>query len=124
MAAVADRIRVQLGAVQQTLFITLAARARETGKKRPVLRDPTAVKIVTSVEFDTARYGQDWGDVVSVLRTAVFDWCVRAFLAEHPAGTVVEVGTGPNTGFERVDNGQVHWMSDVATARGPRWAGG
>jgi O-methyltransferase involved in polyketide biosynthesis len=110
MAAVADKMRVQLGTVQQTLFITLAARARETGKKRPVLRDPKAVQIVDSVEFDTAKYGPDWGDVVTVLRTAIFDSWVRAFLAEHPAGTVVELGTGLNTRFERVDNGQVYWI--------------
>ena len=31
-------------------------------------------------------------------------------LAAHPAATVVEVGTGLNTRFERVDNGQVHWL--------------
>jgi O-methyltransferase involved in polyketide biosynthesis len=110
MAAVADKVRVQLGTVQQTLFITLAARARETGKKRPVLRDPKAVQIVDSIEFDTAKYGRDWGDVVTVLRTAIFDSWVRAFLAEHPAGTVVELGTGLNTRFERVDNGQVYWI--------------
>jgi len=96
--------------VQQTLFITLAARARETSKKRPLLRDPRAVQIVRSVDFDTARYGRDWGGVLTVLRTAIFDSWVRAFLAEHPAGTVVEIGTGLNTRFERTDNGQVHWI--------------
>ena len=35
---------------------------------------------------------------------------LRDFLAGHPAGTVVEIGTGLNTRFERVDNGQVHWI--------------
>ncbi len=110
MTAMADKVQVQLGEVQQTLFITLAARARETSKKRPLLRDPRAVQIVRSVDFDTARYGRDWGGVLTVLRTAIFDSWVRAFLAEHPAGTVVEIGTGLNTRFERTDNGQVHWI--------------
>ena len=106
----ADKVKVQLGTVQQTLFIPLAARARETRKKRPVLRDPKAVEIVESVDFDTAKYGRDWGGASTVLRTAIFDWWVGAFLAEHPAGTVVEIGTGLNTRFDRVDNGQVHWI--------------
>jgi O-methyltransferase involved in polyketide biosynthesis len=35
---------------------------------------------------------------------------VRQFLAEHPSGTVVELGTGLNTRFERTDNGSVHWI--------------
>ncbi len=110
MAVMADKVRVRLGAVQQTLFIPLAGRAQETRKKRPVLRDPKAVEIVESVDFDTAKYGQDWGGAVTVLRTAIFDSWVRAFLAEHPAGTVIEIGTGLNTRFDRVNNGQVHWI--------------
>jgi O-methyltransferase involved in polyketide biosynthesis len=92
------------------LFIPLAARARETRKRHPVLRDPKAAEIVASVDFDEARYGRGWGGVVTVLRTAIFDFWVGAFLAEHPAGTVVELGTGLNTRFDRVDNGQVHWI--------------
>jgi len=40
MDRVADRHQAQLGAVQETLFIPLAARARAARAKRPVLRDP------------------------------------------------------------------------------------
>ncbi|HEY1572442.1 MAG TPA: class I SAM-dependent methyltransferase [Pseudonocardiaceae bacterium] len=106
----ADKERVQLGAVQHTLLITLSARARETGKRRPVLRDPMAVSIVDSIGFDTATYGSGWGDSVTVIRTSIFDHWVRSFLTEHPHGTVVELGCGLNTRFERVDNGSVHWV--------------
>jgi O-methyltransferase involved in polyketide biosynthesis len=101
---------VRLGAVQETLFITLAARARETQRKRPVLRDPKAVEMLRSIDYDAAKYGRGAGGSVTVLRTAIIDFWVRAFLTGHPAGTVVEIGTGLNTRFERVDNGQVHWF--------------
>jgi O-methyltransferase involved in polyketide biosynthesis len=110
MAGMAEQVKVQLGAVQETLFITLAARARETRKKRPVLRDPKAAEIVASVDFDTGKYGGGWGGGVTVLRTAIFDSWVSGFLARDPAGTVVEIGTGLNTRFDRTDNGQVHWI--------------
>jgi len=107
----ADRRQAELGAVQRTLFIPLAARARETGRRRPVLRDPKAVEMVRSIDFDEAAYGRNWGPgFVTVLRTLVFDWWVRQFLARHPAGTVVELGTGLNTRFERTDNGTAHWV--------------
>ena len=99
-----------LGAVQQTLFIPLAARARESRKKRALLRDPKAAEIVASVDFDVAKYGQGWGGFITVPRTAIFDTWVSDFLAVHPAGTVIEIGTGLNTRFERVDNGRVHWI--------------
>jgi O-methyltransferase involved in polyketide biosynthesis len=104
-----DRDQVELGQVQETLFIPLAGRAKETGKRRPILRDPKAVEILESVAFDRAKYSRT-GGWTTVIRTACFDLWVRQFLAEHPDGTVVELGTGLNTRFERVDNGTVHWV--------------
>lgn len=106
----AARQQAQLGAVQQTLFITLAARAAESQRKHPVLRDPRAVELLRSVDYDAAKYGPGAGGFVTVLRTAILDFWVRGFLAAHPGGTVVELGTGLNTRFERVDNGRVHWL--------------
>ena len=105
-----DKHQVRLGAVQETLFITLAARARETQRKHPVLRDPRAVELLQSIDYDTAKYGRSAGGLITVLRTAIIDFWVREFLSAHPAATVVELGTGLNTRFERVDNGQVHWF--------------
>jgi len=105
-----DKQQVRLGAVQQTLFIPLAARASQTQKRHPVLRDPKAVEIVRSIDYDAAKYGRGAGGSVTVLRTAIIDFWVHSFLAAHPAGTVVEIGTGLNARFERVDNGQVHWF--------------
>ena len=106
----ADLVKVELGAVQETLFIPLAARARETRRRRPLLRDPKAAEILATVDYDTKKYGRGWGGGVTVLRTAIFDCWVGDFLAEHPGGTVVEIGTGLNSRFDRVDNGQVHWI--------------
>jgi O-methyltransferase involved in polyketide biosynthesis len=98
-----------LGDVQQTLFVTLTARAAETRRRRPALRDPKATEIVDSVEIDPA-YAANWGGFITVTRTLIFDGWVRDFLREHPAGTVVELGTGLNTRFERLDNGACHWL--------------
>lgn len=117
-----DEHEVQLGDVQQTLFIPLAARAREARKRKPLLRDPMAVRIIDSVRYDTKTYGSGWGGRVTVLRTMIFDSWVRAFLTEHPQGTVVELGCGLNTRFERVDNGTVRWVDvdlpDTVALRG------
>jgi O-methyltransferase involved in polyketide biosynthesis len=66
--------------------------------------------MLESIDYDTARYGRGAAGFVTVLRTAIIDFWVRGFLAAHPAATVVELGTGLNTRFERLDNGQVHWF--------------
>jgi O-methyltransferase involved in polyketide biosynthesis len=98
-----------LGDVQRTLFITLSARAAESRRRHPVLRDPKAVEIVAAVDFD-AVYQASWGGFLLLTRTLLFDEWVRDFLSEHPAGTVIELGTGLNTRFDRLDNGHCHWI--------------
>lgn len=99
----------RLGAVQETLFIPLFDRARHARGHHPVLHDPKAVEIAEQVDY-TGKYGKNTGGVITVLRTAVFDTWIHRFLGQHPGGTVVELGTGLNTRFERVDNGRVHWI--------------
>jgi O-methyltransferase involved in polyketide biosynthesis len=105
-----ERETAELGAVQQTLYYPLAARARETAKKRPLLRDPKAVEIVESTDFSAAPISPGPTTVLVTIRTLVFDWWVSRFLAGHPGGTVVELGTGLNTRFERTDNGTAGWI--------------
>jgi O-methyltransferase involved in polyketide biosynthesis len=101
--------KVELGKVQETLFFPLLARARETASRRPLLRDPKAVEIASTVDFRLGTYRTPMRFLM-VIRAIILDWWIRQFLAEHPAGTVVELGTGLNTRFERTDNGSVHWI--------------
>jgi O-methyltransferase involved in polyketide biosynthesis len=103
-----DKHQAELGEIQETLYIPLLARVRETEHKHPLLRDPKAVEMAAAIDIDEARFGGNGGSIM-VLRTAIYDHWVREFVAEHPSGTVVELGTGLNTRFERVDNGRVHW---------------
>ena len=105
-----DATETDLGAVQRTLFYPLLARARETARPRPLLRDVRAVELVHAIDFDYSRYAAPAASTVVVLRSMILDWWVRQFLAGYPGGTVVELGTGLSTRFERTDNGSVHWV--------------
>jgi O-methyltransferase involved in polyketide biosynthesis len=68
----------QLSGVEETLFIPLVARARESSRKRPLLRDPKAAEIIRSTGLDTARYSRGAGGAFFVLRTAILDtWVLR-----------------------------------------------
>ncbi|MFI6368784.1 class I SAM-dependent methyltransferase [Nocardia sp. NPDC050630] len=100
----------RLGEVQETLLITLYGRAVETGKPRPILRDPKAVEMVGAIDYDFGRFDGGRSLFGTVLRTSIIDVWVREFLQRHPDGTVIEIGAGLNTRFERVDNGHVHWV--------------
>jgi O-methyltransferase involved in polyketide biosynthesis len=101
---------IQLGRVQETLLVPLYGRALDCRRKRPILNDRKAVAMVAALDWDFERFGQTRRVVACTLRTARYDEWVRDFLRRHPAGTVVEIGAGLNTRFERLDNGTVHWF--------------
>jgi O-methyltransferase involved in polyketide biosynthesis len=56
MGGMADDTQVELGVVQETLYITLAARAKEHRKKKPLLRDPKAAEMVAAIGPPAAEY--------------------------------------------------------------------
>jgi len=101
---------IQLGQVQESLLVPLYARACDSLKKRPILKDLKAAEMVESIDWDFKRFKQAERMVGCILRTASFDEYVKGFLNRHPQGTVVEIGAGLNTRFERLDNGSVHWF--------------
>ncbi|WP_328495384.1 class I SAM-dependent methyltransferase [Streptomyces sp. NBC_00414] len=105
-----DKRAPRLGEVQETLLIPLYARAVETRKAHGLLSDPQAVEMVDSLDYDFSRFDGARSLLGANLRTLLFDQWVREFLERHPSGTVVEIGTGLNTRFERLDNGTVHWF--------------
>ncbi|RMI31534.1 class I SAM-dependent methyltransferase [Streptomyces triticirhizae] len=103
-------VRPRLGVVQETLLIPLYGRAVEHAGPDPALTDPRAVELVEAIDHDFARFDGLPSLTGAVLRTLLFDHWTRDFLDRHPTGTVVEVGTGLNTRFERTDNGRARWF--------------
>ncbi|MGE3619661.1 MAG: class I SAM-dependent methyltransferase [Acidimicrobiia bacterium] len=105
-----DPTPLSLGAVQETLLIPLYGRATFTRDHPALIEDPKSVEMVEALDYDFSRFENTTSLVGSVFRTRIFDRWVAAWLAEHPTGTVVEVGAGLNTRFERLDDGQARWF--------------
>ncbi|MEM7158576.1 MAG: class I SAM-dependent methyltransferase [Myxococcota bacterium] len=102
---------VDLGAVQETLLIPLVSRAEETKKTHGLVHDPRAVEIVESLDYDFDKWRKSPMILAGAcVRTRMFDRITERFLAEHPTGTIVEIGCGLNTRFERLDNGKATWF--------------
>ncbi len=107
---IASKQAIRLGAAQETLLVPLFARAVESRRKRPILDDPKAAEMVESIDWDFQRFNQRIRVIACTGRSAMFDEFVKGFLRTHPEGTVVEIGCGLNTRFERLDNGRLHWF--------------
>lgn len=102
---------VKLGTIQETLLVPLWARACESTEANPVLLDPKSREILERLDFDFSPLdGARASQLGCCVRGAQVDRWVREFLIEHPEGTVIELGVGLNSRFERVDNGRARWF--------------
>jgi O-methyltransferase involved in polyketide biosynthesis len=109
-----QKIRIDLGPVQETLMLPLWARARETEKDNPVVRDPCARNIVERIDYDFSRIEEGPAaehQGVWAIRACNFDNITRAFLSSNSRAVVVNIGAGLDTSFQRVDDGTVQWIN-------------
>ena len=119
-----NRFDINLGNVQKTLFLPLWGRAMETRKKRPMLVDEAAARIIDQVDYDFSQMASkldDLSQIAWIRRAMICDRVVKNFLKSHPQGTIVNIGCGLDTTFERVDNGSLRWydldLEDVIDLR-------
>ena len=119
-----ERVDVTLGDVQKTLFLPLWGRAEESRKPKPLLVDEAALNIVARVAFDFSPLTKHIDALTQfgwIRRSLLYDRVVRDFLAQYPEGTIVNIGCGLDTTFERTDNGRVKWydldLPDVIALR-------
>ena len=107
-----EQVRINLGDVQKTLFLPLWGRAEESKKQRPLLVDETAMRIMEQVDFDFSRITRNIDELTQIgwiRRSLLCDQVVKEFLKKYPEGTVVNIGCGLDTTFERTDNGRLKW---------------
>lgn len=108
-----EKIHIDLGNVQKTLLLPLWGRAVESHKPRPLLVDRVAQEIIETLDFDFAPLAARLSPLTQmawIMRSNCTDEVIRGFLAKYPAGTVVNLGCGLDTTFERVDNGRLRWV--------------
>ncbi|WP_211343467.1 class I SAM-dependent methyltransferase [Lampropedia puyangensis] len=101
---------VALNAVPETMLWTLHNRARESMRPDAFFHDPHAERIYQAIDYPFERhFGAP--DSSHAARALAFDEVMGAWLAQHPCGWVVELGSGLETQCLRLDNGQVNWLS-------------
>ena len=93
-------------------------------KAHPMLVDKTALAIIQAVDVDFARIAKnvsEMSQIAWITGCIIIDEAIRVFLAKYPQGTIVNIGCGLDTTFERVDYGRLTWydldLPDVITLR-------
>ncbi|MBN1415452.1 MAG: class I SAM-dependent methyltransferase [Bacteroidales bacterium] len=106
------KIKVELGDIQKTLFMPVWARAVETKKENPILIDLTALEIIDTVDFDFSQMTDNLAEISQIAwiaRCKRFDMIVNDFIDNHPNGTVVNIGCGLDTSYERIYCDSIQW---------------
>lgn len=100
---------VNLTGVPETMLWTLHNRANEVMRRDSFLHDPECLRIYRSIDYD---YGRSFGkpDGSHPMRSKVCDDVVRSWMQAHAGATVVELGCGLETQFQRCDDGKVRWL--------------
>ena len=100
----------RLSGVPETTLWTLYNRASEAARPDGRIDDPWAVRLRDRIDHP---YQRSFGKPSQThpLRARCFDQVMREFLAEHPGGTVVCLGEGLETGFWRIADPSVRWVS-------------
>ncbi len=106
------KLKVELGNIQKTLFMPVWARAMETKKSNPVLTDKTSLEIIDSVDFDFTTMSNNIAEISQIAwiaRCKRFDMIINDFIKRYPLGTIVNIGCGLDTTYERINNKNIMW---------------
>ena len=107
-----EKISTQLGEVQRILIIPLFGRAMEYEKDDPLIRDKYARDIVERLDYDfKAAFNNTPMQfrIISAIRAFHLDAAILKLIGKYPDATIVNIGAGLDTTFQRVDNGKIYW---------------
>ncbi len=107
-----ENIEIKLNDVQTTLLLPLWGRAVETKKINPLLVDKSASEIIGKLNYDFSTFAENIHPITQfewVARSIHIDLTIKEFLNRYPKATILNIGCGLDTTFERVDNGRMYW---------------
>jgi len=119
-----DKVKVKLDGVPATMLFPLWGRAQLSKEYSSLFYDAKAIELVERIDYNFS--GSDLpfvGMMLDIIRKAnllpmfslvalmakQFDDKIKAYIAEHPHASVVNLGAGLDATFYRVDNGTIHW---------------
>jgi O-methyltransferase involved in polyketide biosynthesis len=105
-----DKQITKLSGVAETLLIPLWARAEEWDKFEPIIMDEHAVNLIKKIDYDFSKFKGSWmSQVGCAVRARILDIQTKRFIQKNPDAVIINIGTGLDTRFFRVDNGQIQW---------------
>ncbi len=103
---------MNLEGVEKTMLLTLFAKAKHSQEKNHQFYDSKAIEVIKKVDYDFSKAEKDrLMQMGTIARTIVLDEMVGDYIKEHPDCTIVNIASGMDTRFNRLDNGRINWYN-------------
>src|SRR5689334_8544522 len=98
-----QKTQVHLNGAQETLLITLYAKAVDKRSKNPILHDEKADEIVQQIDYDFSKMNSFGNDNLIMVRAKQYDAWVQEFIKQSPNCVVLNLGCGLDTRVTRIN---------------------
>ena len=103
---------MNLEGVEKTMLLTLFAKAQHSQKKNHRFYDQKAIDVISQIDYDFTVADKDRFMKYGVIsRTIVLDEMVSDYIDKNPHATIVNIASGMDTRFNRLDNGLIRWYN-------------
>ena len=103
---------MNLEGVEKTMLLTLYAKAKHSKSKNHRFYDSKAIEVISKVDYDFSIAEKDkLMQMGTIARTIVLDKMVTDYINVHPDCTIVNIASGMDTRFNRLDNGKITWYN-------------
>ncbi|MGZ4904750.1 MAG: class I SAM-dependent methyltransferase [Halobacteriota archaeon] len=118
-----DKVKVKLSGIPASMLFPLWSRAQLSKEYSSLFYDAKAVELVERIDFDLAASDMPFMGILShvfrkgnlppafglvALTAKLFDDTIKTYITGHPRASVVNIGSGLDATFYRVDNGLIH----------------
>lgn len=104
-------MKIKLNGVQETLLISLVARAAETKKEDARITDKHAVGLIKKIDYDFSKFEKTPSLQGVIARTMILDRETQHFIEENPDGICISIGCGLDTRYHRIRHKNVIWYN-------------
>jgi O-methyltransferase involved in polyketide biosynthesis len=94
------------------MLLTLFAKAKHSQQKNHKFFDSKAIEVISKIDYDFSIAEKDkFMQMGTIARTIVLDEMVSDYINDHPECTIVNIASGMDTRFNRLDNGKINWYN-------------
>ncbi|HEX2696722.1 MAG TPA: class I SAM-dependent methyltransferase [Anaerolineales bacterium] len=98
-----DKKQIHLTKVQETMLITLYAKAIDNRSRKPILHDAKADELVGMIDYDFTKLNSWGNDNLIVVRAKQYDVWIQEFIKANPACVILNLGCGLDTRVTRIN---------------------